>query len=59
MDPLLRQLELSLSVNNFYAGGFLQADDIHTFASNSDTLNSQMDLVKEFADKNYLKLNVK
>ena len=44
-------------MNHFYAGGFLHADDVRTLAFNSDTLNSQMDLVKEFADKNYLKLN--
>ena len=31
MDPFLRQLQASgvgLTVNNFYAGGFLHADDI-------------------------------
>ena len=31
MDPLLRQLQatgLGLSINNFYAGGFMHADDI-------------------------------
>lgn len=32
MDPLLRQLHessLGTSVNSFYTGGFLHADDIH------------------------------
>ena len=35
MDPLSHQLEesgIGLSVNSFYAGGFLHADDIRTFA---------------------------
>ena len=33
MDPLLRQLQVSgvgLSINSFYPGGFLHADDIRT-----------------------------
>ena len=36
MDPLLRQLEesgMGLSVNSYYAVGFLHADDIRTLAS--------------------------
>ena len=36
MDPLLRQLQASgigHSVNSFYVGGFLHADDIRTLAS--------------------------
>ena len=42
MDPLLRQLQESgvgLSVNNFYAGGFLHADDIRTLATSEASLN--------------------
>ena len=61
MDPLLKQLELSglgLSVNNFYAGGFLHADDIRTLATSIDSLNAQVALVKGFAEENFLKLNV-
>ena len=45
MDPLLKQLEasgLGLSVNNFYAGGFLHADDIRTLATSVDCLNAQV-----------------
>ena len=36
MDPLLRQLQVAgvgLSINSFYAGGFLHADDIRTLAT--------------------------
>ena len=58
MDPLLKQLEVSgldLSVNNFYAGGFLHADNIRTLATGIDSLNA---LVKKFAENNFLKLNV-
>ena len=43
MDPLLKQLEVSglgLSVNNFYAGGFLHADDIRTLTTSIDSLNA-------------------
>ena len=61
MDPLLKQLEVSglgLSVNNFYAGGFLHADDIRTLATSIDSLNAQVALVKKFAENNFLKLNV-
>ena len=61
MDSLLKQLEVSglgLSVNNFYAGGFLHADDIQTLAISIDSLNAQVALVKKFAENNFLKLNV-
>ena len=60
MDPLLRQLQASsvgLSINNFYAGGFLHADDIRTLATSEASLKRQVDLVKMFADQNLLKLN--
>ena len=61
MDPLLRQLQASsvgLSVNNFYTGGFLHADDIRTLATSEASMKRQIDLVKMFADQNLLKLNV-
>ena len=60
MDPLLRQLQASgvgLSVNNFYAGGFLHVDDIRTLATSDVSLRYQINLVKTFADHNLLKLN--
>ena len=61
MDPLLKQLETSgigLSVNNFYAGGFIHADDIRTLASNIDSLTSQVSMVKDFASMNFFQLNI-
>ena len=62
MDPLLKQLQISglgLSVNRFYAGGFLHADDIRTLATSEDSLQRQVGLVKAFAEENLLRLNVK
>ncbi len=61
MDPLLRQLQasgLGLSINNFYAGGFLHADDIRTLATSEESLMAQVALVKQFTDENFLKLNM-
>ena len=61
MDPLLTQLQVSgvgLSINSFYAGGFLHADDIRTLATSETSLKCQVEMVKEFADQNLLKLNV-
>lgn len=63
MDPLLKQLELSgvgLSVNNFYAGRFLHADDIRTLDTSINSLNAQvaLRLVKGFAEENFLKPSV-
>ena len=61
MDLLLRQLQASdvgLSVNNFYAGGFLHGDHIRTLANREKSLKYQAELVKELADQNLLKLNV-
>ena len=58
---LLSQLEQSgvgLSVNNFYAGGFLHADDIKTLATSADSVKNQAATVKNFCSTNFLKLNV-
>ena len=60
MDPLLRQLQalsISASVNNMYAGGFLHADDIHTLAPNTSTLEAKLSFVKRFTEENFLRLN--
>ena len=60
MDPLLKVLEqsgLGLSVSNFYAGGYLHADDIRTLASSTDSLEAQVSMVKDFAARNFLELN--
>ena len=61
LDPLLRELQasgLGLSINNFYAGGFLHADDVRTLATSKESLEAQVALVKKFAEMNFLKLNV-
>ena len=61
INPLLGQLQASgvgLSVNNFYAGGLLHADDIRTLATSDESLKYQAELIKEFADQNLLKLSV-
>ena len=61
MDPLLRDFQTSgvgLSINSFYAGGFFHADDIRTLASSETSLMKQFDMVKLFAKKHHLKLNV-
>ena len=61
LDPLLRELQasgLGLSINNFYAGGFLHVDDIRTLASSKESLEAQVAMWKEFAERNFLKLNV-
>ena len=61
MDPLLKKLQdssLGLSLNSYYAGGYLHADDIRTLSTSSCTLEKQATLVCDFADKNFLKLNV-
>ena len=54
VDPLLRQLEesgMGLSVNSFYAGSFLHADDIRTLASNVSSMEEQVAMVQDFADR--------
>ena len=43
LDPLLRELQaswLGLSVTNFYAGGFLYADDVRTLTSSKADLHA-------------------
>ena len=60
MDPLLRQLQsqsIGASVNSTYAGGYVHADDIHTLASSSTTLEAQVSLVTQFTKDNFLNLN--
>ena len=49
LDPFLRELQtswLGLSINNFYAGGFLHADDVRTLASSKELLEAQVAIVK-------------
>ena len=60
MNPLLTSLQLAgigLSVNDFFAGGFLHADDIQTLSTSIASLETQVSIVQGFAEKNFLKLN--
>ena len=44
MDPLLRQLQasgLGLTINKYYTGGYMHADDIRTLATSKETLMRQ------------------
>ena len=59
-DSLLRELQasgLGLSINIFYARGFLHTDDVLTLASSKES-EAQVAMVKEFAERKFLKLNV-
>ena len=61
MDPLLRKLEasgLGLNLHNYYAGGFLHADDIRTLATSTRSLEEQINIVKGYCDENFLRLNI-
>ena len=61
LDPLLKGLQssgLGLSIKTFYAGGFLQPDDVRTLATSKESLEVWVAMVKEFSESNYLKLNV-
>ena len=61
MDPFLKQLDVSglgLSVNNFCAGRFPHADDIQTLITSIDSLNAHFALVKNFAENDFLKMNM-
>ena len=60
MDPFLRQLQasgLGLSISNFYAGGFLHADDVRTLDSSRASLEAEATMVEKFAEQNFLSLN--
>ena len=43
---LLQELEVGLSINSLYAGGFAHADDIRMLATSDESLEAQVDLVK-------------
>jgi len=54
MNHLLRQLEesgMGLSVNSFYAGGFLHADDIRTLAINVSSMEELVAMVRILQDR--------
>ena len=62
MDPLLKNLEESgfgLSLYDYYAGGYLHADDTRTLATSCDSLEKQASVVSDFVEKNFLRLNRK
>ena len=44
-------------MNDYYAGGFLHADDIRTLSTSIDSLEVQVSAVHDFARNNFLKLN--
>ena len=54
----LQSSGLGLSIKTFYAGGFLQLDDVRTLATSKESLEVWVAMVKEFSENNYLKLNV-
>ena len=61
MNPLLISLQrarIGLSVNGFFAGGFLHADDIWTLSTSVASLEAQVSIVRDIARKNFLKLNI-
>ena len=61
MNPLLSSLQqagIGLSVNDFFAGRFLHADDIQTLSTSIASLDTQISIVWVFAEKNFLKLNI-
>ena len=43
-------------MNNFYAGGFVHADDIRTLATSTTSFGAQAATVDRFANENFLKL---
>ena len=49
---------LGLSLHNYYAGGSLHANDIHTLASSTRSLEEQIDIVKGYCDENFLRPNI-
>ena len=49
---------MGLSINNFYAGGFLHADDIRTAATSPESVEDQVTMVNIFAKDNFLQLNI-
>ena len=61
MDPILQQLQVSglgLTVNSFYVGRFLHADDIRTLVTSEESMKRRVALVKTFAEENLRRLNV-
>jgi len=58
MNPLLSSLQqagIALSVNDFFEGGFLHADDIRTLSTSIASLDTQISIVRDLAE---MKLNI-
>ena len=49
---MLEQSGLGLFVNNFYAEGFLHADDIRTLITSTGSVEGQVMMTKDFAASN-------
>ena len=61
MDPLLisfQQSGIGLSVNDFFAGGFLHADNIRTLSTSTALLEAQVSAFIDFTRSNFLNLNI-
>ena len=50
---------IRFGVVNNYMGSFLHANDIRTLTTGAESLQEQVDLVKTFATKHFLKLNMR
>ena len=48
---------IGLSVNYFYGGAYLHADDIRTIANSKESLEVQVNEVVKFSKNNFLQLN--
>ena len=56
MNPLLigfQQWGIDLSVNEFFAGGFLHANDTQTLCTSIASLGAQVSIVCDFAEKQF------
>ena len=51
---------MGLSINNFYASGFLHAGDIHTVVTSPESVENQVNMVNTFASlrENFIQLNI-
>ena len=52
MDKAFLQASgVGLSINNFYAGGFHHAEDARTLGTSKESLEAQVAIAKEFAER--------
>ena len=57
IDSLLADFGIGVSIDEHYLGSVAHADDLRSITPNSDFLEQQGSIVKEFIKKNGLKLN--